>query len=304
MAQASETGERLFISWGELLWDLFPDGPRLGGAAANLAYHLARLGRLAQLVSRVGNDELGRRAVSELSRAGIRVDLIQVDALAPTGTVTVELTEGEPSYRIATAVAWDRIELDAELTRALQNARAVAFGTLAQRTALMRTHLERALRVLPSDCLRLCDLNVRAPFVDRELIEATVSHADVVKLNEQELGLLGTFCPGANVVDWLFAQPRVRLVAVTLGAAGCQLHTKGESVSAPGVRRDTSNGDRVGAGDAFAAVLLSDLVEGLPLTDIARRANSYASAVAALRGGMPAGVDPSHLDPDSSLGGC
>ena len=67
MAQASETGERLFISWGELLWDLFPDGPRLGGAAANLAYHLARLGRPAQLVSRVGNDELGRRAVSELS---------------------------------------------------------------------------------------------------------------------------------------------------------------------------------------------------------------------------------------------
>ena len=304
VVEASNARERPFLSWGELLWDLFPDGPRLGGAAANLAYHLAQLGRPAYLVSRVGNDELGKRALRELQRAGVRMDYVQVDPIASTGTVSIQLTQGEPSYHIATEVAWDQIEITPELTLALQSARAICFGTLAQRTPLMQTHLERALGALPSDCLRVCDLNLRPPFVDRGLIQKTLCQANVVKLNEHELALVGTLVSGVSALDWLFAQTSVRLVAVTLGAAGCELHTKGESVSAPGVQRDTSSGDQVGAGDAFSAVLLNDLVEGRPLAEVARRANSYASAVAAARGGMPSGVGPDHLKPDSSRNEC
>src|SRR5882672_68772 len=98
-----------FIAWGELLWDLFPDGERLGGAAANLAYHAKSLGAEALLVSRVGSDERGRRALGELTERGVDVRAVQIDEDAPTGTVRVALQHGEPSYEIASAVAWDRI---------------------------------------------------------------------------------------------------------------------------------------------------------------------------------------------------
>ncbi len=98
------------VSWGELLWDLFPDGARLGGGAANVAYHASLLGARAALVSRVGDDALGRRALTELSSRGVDVSAVQIDADAPTGSVRVELAQGEPRFTLAQGAAWDRIE--------------------------------------------------------------------------------------------------------------------------------------------------------------------------------------------------
>src|SRR5262245_18154281 len=113
----------LLVCWGELLWDLFPDGPRLGGTAANAAYHAAQLGQRVALVSRVGNDALGARAKEQLAAAGVDVRCVQVDPERPTGTVKVELHAGEPSYRIESEVAWDRIEWSAELAALIGSAR-------------------------------------------------------------------------------------------------------------------------------------------------------------------------------------
>src|SRR5215831_414539 len=110
------------MSWGELLWDLFPDGERLGGAAANVGYHAAQIGAEVLLVSRVGDDELGRRARERLAQSGVTTRFIQVDAERPTGTVRVEIQGGEPRYRIATEVAWDRIAPDAELCARMKTA--------------------------------------------------------------------------------------------------------------------------------------------------------------------------------------
>ncbi len=294
---------RPFLSWGELLWDLFPDGARLGGAAANLAYHLALLGRPAYLVSRVGQDPLGRNARQQLASAGVHVDFVELDPVAPTGTVEVTLHDGEPSYRVATEVAWDRMQVSRALRAALGRAQAIAFGTLAQRTPASLSALARACECLPADCLRLCDLNLRPPFVDLAVIETALCLATVVKLNETELATLSA-AHGSSGLDWLLSHPNIELVAVTLGQRGSEFHSQHGATRAPGHPLSGAEGDRVGAGDAFAAVLMSDLVEGRPLAQIARRANRYAAQVASAPGGMPDSVRPPELGPDVSWRRC
>ncbi|HEY4107162.1 MAG TPA: PfkB family carbohydrate kinase, partial [Polyangiaceae bacterium] len=186
----TEPSELRFIAWGELLWDLFPDGPRLGGAAANAAYHAHCLGANALLVSRVGDDELGARARSELFARGVETRAIQIDDTAPTGTVNVEFGDGEPRYRIATGVAWDRIGYQPELGEVFAEADVICFGTLAQRSPLGFDAIERALSNAPKTALRLCDLNVREPFATRAIVDRALGLASIVKLNEGEVATL------------------------------------------------------------------------------------------------------------------
>jgi fructokinase len=291
------------VSWGELLWDLFPDDRRLGGAAANVAFHLARLGDHAVLVSRVGDDELGTAALARLADAGVDVRFASVDADLPTGQVLVELQDGEPSYRVEAQAAWDRIGVNAELASLLARVRAVCFGTLAQRTPLALGALRNALAVTSPAAVRVCDLNVRAPFCSPEAAEAAVILADVVKLNEAEAAFIEqTFRPtGGDAIGWLLdcrggvgGRP-TRLVALTRGARGCVLARPGERVEHPGfVVRGGGRRDTVGCGDAFTAVLAHELATHPPveldrsaLEALAERANRYAARVACRQGGMP-----------------
>lgn len=274
--------------WGELLWDLFPDERRLGGALANVAYHLAQLGDRAMLVSRVGNDELGRSALATLHRCGVDTRLVGVDASAPTGSVHVELADGEPQYRIAAEAAWDRIECNAEVAGALANVDAIAYGTLAQRTPLGRGELCRALELVAPGTLRVCDLNVRHPFVTAESVDRALHSADVVKLNEQEAELISQLFGAHDVIDWLLSKRSVKLVALTRGARGSLLATREQRVEHRGVRVDTPRGDRVGTGDAFTAALIHAVGRGVrELGVISDRANRYAAFVASEPGAMP-----------------
>jgi fructokinase len=276
------------LCWGELLWDLFPDGPRLGGAAANVAYHAAALGAHATLVSRVGDDELGASARHQLGQAGVDVSLVQVDRERPTGTVDVELCAGEPRFGIAQNAAWDRVEYDAAVAQAVQAAQALVYGTLAQRTPLGFGSLREALRDAPAHCLRLCDLNVRPPFATPEVVRASVTQADVVKLNQLEAGTLATLLQAPDPVMCLLEQCGVTMVALTRGERGCLLARLDQRHEHPGFAvADPTRGDRVGAGDAFAAVLAVDLVRGTDLARIPARANRYASHVASASGAMP-----------------
>lgn len=277
----------IVVCWGELLWDLFPDGPRLGGALANVAYHAAKLGADAVLVSRVGNDDLGVRARSELARAGVDVSHVQLDDERPTGTVRIETEAGEPRYTIASEAAWDRIQLTEELATLLPSADAVCYGTLAQRTPLASDQLDQALSLTRSDAIRLCDLNLRPPHVSRDVVLRSLGRASSVKLNEHELRRVAEAIESTDPITRLFESTDVAHVALTLGERGAELWTRAGRLVQPPCVIDPLRGDRVGAGDSFVAALALGLVKGLAPAVILARATRYSAFVAERAGGMP-----------------
>lgn len=276
----------LVVAWGELLWDLFPDGPRLGGAAANVAVHARTLGARAALISRVGDDDLGRRAATELAARGVDVTHVQVDRDAPTGTVEVTLDDGEPRFRMATSAAWDRIEGSDAVRALIASADVLVHGTLAQRTPLARGALGAILREASPTLRRVCDVNLRPPHVSRDAVESCVRGASAVKLNDAEARHIEALFDAPDAVVLLRQTLSVALVALTRGAQGATLFGEAR-VDAPAVAIDEGAGDRVGAGDAFTAVLAVELARGSPPSTIAARANRYAAWVASQPGAMP-----------------
>jgi len=265
----------LVVCWGELLWDVFPDKRRLGGAPANVAYHATALGDRAALVSRVGRDGDGDEAIAELAARGVDTRFVQRDDL-PTGAVIVESVDGEPRYRIGAPSAWDHIELTPAVTRVLARADAFCYGTLSQRARdAGRVSLAAALAALPARCLRVCDINLRSPYDTAEAIGAATATADVIKMNEHEYARLGDV-----------ARPGV-VVAITRGAQGSELRIDGAHHRAAGIAGDADQGDAVGAGDAFTAALMHGLLRGRNPGEVNERANRYAAYVASQSGAMP-----------------
>lgn len=276
------------VSWGEVLWDLFPDAERLGGAPANVAYHLAALGRPVALVSRVGDDDPGRRAVRALGAAGVDVSAIQTDRTGrPTGAVEVELVDGEARYRLRAGCAWEHIEFDDGAAAAVAGASAICFGTLSQRQPAARAALEAALAARPPGCLAVCDLNLRPGEQDRALVRWALGAAELIKLNEREERQLAAMFGAADVVGWLLGELGLRQVALTRGAGGCTLFT------AAGQRFDQAGfpaapgGDTVGCGDAFTAVWIDRLLAGGELAGALEAACRYAAYVASQAGATP-----------------
>jgi fructokinase len=261
------------VALGEVLWDLFPTGRRAGGAPFNFAFHCHQLGHPAVIVSRVGDDDLGRELRAEVRRLGMSDESIQTDPEHPTGTVRVAVgAEGQPAYTIADNVAWDFIESEPRLEPLAASARAVCFGTLAQRRPVSRQTIRRFVGQARGRCPVVLDLNLRPTAEDPELIRASLGLADWLKLNEDE----------AKQVP---AGVHVPLVCRTRGGGGCELHTSGPVIEIPGIPVRVA--DTVGAGDAFNAALLTQYLEGKPLAKAARFANAYAAVVASKPGGTP-----------------
>ncbi|HJZ90828.1 MAG TPA: carbohydrate kinase [Gemmataceae bacterium] len=279
------------VGIGEVLWDLLPDGPQMGGAPANFAYHAGALGAEARVVSRVGRDEAGSELIRRLERLGVRTDAIEVDPDAPTGTVAVEVaTDGQPRYVIHENVAWDRLSDEGDGRRAVATADAVCFGTLAQRSESSRRAVRALLKSAPAESLRIFDVNVRQHFFSRDVIEESLRLANVLKVNEPELALLTEMfrLPGDDrgQVAELARCFRLRLVAYTRGSRGGLLHGEGQWSEHPGV--PTTVADTVGAGDSFSAALALGLLAGWPLDEVNLRATEVAAYVCSQRGGMPA----------------
>jgi len=247
---------------GEVLWDAMPAGLFLGGAPHNVARHLHRLRQPVALVSSVGDDVLGHEARRRLDAEGLDTGFVQIDPALPTGFVKVEMdASGLPDYEIVHPAAWDAVELTDELHDAAAGARAVVFGSLAQRDEPSRWTIQTLAATAP---LAVFDVNLRPPFVDRDVIRASLETADIVKLNEDELDTLRQWFGGDRSihasVEALAESFGCRIVCVTRGERGAVLWHEGRWTEHPG--HTVTAHDTVGAGDAFLAALLAHLLAG------------------------------------------
>jgi fructokinase len=278
------------IAVGEILWDLLPAGRELGGAPANFIQHARSLGADAALVSRVGDDDLGREAVARLRARGVATDLIQEDREAPTGTVGVEIRpDHQPRFTIHEGVAWDRLAVEDAALAAMRAADVVCFGSLAQRTAGGAGAVRRLVAAARPGALRIFDVNLRPPFVQKEVVEASLGLANVLKLNDQELpvlaGMLGLAGDEGEQLEALVNRHSLRLVALTRGGQGSLLLGEGGRSERPAVAVNVA--DTVGAGDAFTAALALGLLRGCPLDETNRLAAEVAAFVCSRPGGAP-----------------
>lgn len=283
-------GTRKVLAVGEILWDLLPGGRQLGGAPGNFIHHCRELGADARLATRVGDDDLGREILARFKALGRSTEFVEVDPDAPTGTVGVELDgDGQPRYTIHEGVAWDRIEGGAEAMAFAAEADAVCFGSLAQRAPRSRRSIGRIVAATKSWALRILDVNLRPPFVDRDVIAQSLVLANVLKLNDQELdvlaGMFGMAGTPREVVVGLSLRFGLDVVAVTRGGSGSLLFRLGEWSDHPGVAVEVV--DTIGAGDSFTAAMTMGLLAESPLDAINARANAVAAFVCGRSGGTP-----------------
>lgn len=281
------------LSCGEILWDLFPDGPRFGGAPANFAVQAALLGARVALLGAVGQDASGAEALRILHRFGVETSLIQSIRDAPTGTVLVSLDPaGKPTFAIQPDAAWDRLTWSGPLETALEDLDAVYFGTLGQRDPISRATIRRVLESAKArGILRILDINLRPPFYNEKLLRESIALASFLKLSDEELPAVTIACgipPHANARESL-AELRSRFsldgIAMTRGAEGALLVTSDECIEQPGI--PVAVVDTVGAGDAFTAALVAGVLRGETPAAILRHACETASAVCAHAGAIP-----------------
>jgi fructokinase len=272
------------IAIGEILWDVFPDGPRFGGAPANFGCSAAELGRekaVVTMVSAVGDDELGRRALEALANRGVHTAAVQVNGY-PTGRVDVELDEhGAAAYQFAENCAWDHLAWNRDLEVLAKGCDAVCFGTLGQRGRESQETIRALVRATPESALRILDVNIREPFISDELILASLDLANVLKLNDEELPVIGRFCnvSGSNIEIMRQVARRfaIRHVALTRGPNGAVIVSEDSVSELPGVPVKVV--DTVGAGDAFTASMTLGLLAGHDLEAINRNAIATASYI-------------------------
>lgn len=278
------------LAVGEILWDLLPSGKQLGGAPANFAYHAHALGAESRVVSRVGDDPLGREILARLHALGLPTDGVGVDTVAPTGTVSVELAaDGQPRFTIHEDVAWDRLAADEASLAFAAQADAVCFGSLAQRSEPSRSCIRKLVTAAPVAALRVFDINLRQHFYSREIVEESLRLANALKLNDTELPVLAAmFGLGGSVREQLATLAErfgLRAVALTRGAHGSLLLAGGAWSEHAGLTVKVV--DSVGAGDAFTAAMALGLLAGRPLDEINRHANEVAAYVCSQPGATP-----------------
>ena len=293
------------VGIGEVLWDVYPDAAHFGGAPANFACHAASLGAASWMVSAVGTDGLGKRAVEQLQERGVECGHLRRDANHATGRVLVTLdSAGQASYQFAADTAWDHLAWSDDLASLAARCDAVCFGTLGQRSPVSRQTIRRFVEATPTAALRVFDVNLRQRFYNAETIRASLQIASAVKLNDEELPIVSELCglrsvtPREMLIE-LTTQFNLRFAALTRGPRGSLLIAGAveDDCAAP----PTNVVDTVGAGDAFTAVLVSGFLKGQPIDVINRHANAVASFVCSQKGATP--VLPAELRERLSVSG-
>mgnify|MGYP003132091743 CR=1 FL=1 len=275
------------LSFGEILWDIFPGYKKPGGSPANLAYHLHLFGNQSYLVSKIGNDENGEDLLNFLQKKGISNTYIQKDPKLPTGTVSVTVdSENEPSYTIHQPAAWDNIELTTELNQLTDSLDAFCFASLSQRNDGSKKTVETLINNLPSNCLKVFDLNLRAPFIDKETILKNIKESNVIKFNLEEYIIVGKWLETSDTADKIIEMDADKTILLTLGADGSEL------INSRGRFRQKAfsiqgNGDFVGVGDAFLACFTHLMLKNIEPQQLLQTANRFAAFVASQQGSMP-----------------
>ncbi len=288
----SVTQRHIVVGLGELLWDLFPAGEQLGGAPANFAYITSLLGDEGIPASRLGQDVLGTDAVRRLGELGLSTEFIQKDADHPTGTVKVEVDRtGQPRFEISESVAWDFLAWTPQWQKLAQQADAVCFGSLAQRSKQSRTTIRRFLMALRKNAVRVFDVNLRQNFYTTQVLGESMKLATVVKLNHEELPKIMRSFELENRSEEdsarrILSSHEVKLVCVTRGNGGSLLVSADECSEHPGFKVKVA--DTFGAGDAFTAALVHGYLRRTPLAQINETANRVGAWVASQSGATPA----------------
>lgn len=277
----------MIISIGEIVWDIFGDKRVLGGAPLNVAYHLSKLGHDIKLISRVGSDNLASITLAEISDLGLSIEAIQQDDTLPTGQVVVTVGDNnEPSFDIIAPAAWDAISTKS-LKRITNEKYHLIYGTLAQRSEKSR----EAIRSLWDDAdITFYDVNIRPPFTPQETVLQSLAAADVVKLNDNELQKVADWsdiAPGSleERAQSFFSQYNLLALAVTLGESGAFVVSNNGLYEHPGFPAKVV--DTVGAGDAFFAAFIDNVLNKQDWQTCLESANRRGAYVASCQGATP-----------------
>lgn len=281
---------RKIIGLGEVLFDVLPQGAKLGGAPANFAFHVSQFGYDAVAISAVGNDILGDHALKTFDDNGLKYIIPRVPY--PTGTVNVTLDEaGVPTYTFTPDVAWDHIPFTPEMEAVAKEARAVCFGSLAQRSAVSRETINKVLEATPEDCLKIFDINLRGNFYNKEVLQQGVRHANILKINDEELITVGRMFdyPGLDIEEKcriIMRRYHLKMVVLTCGTNGSYVFGEnGFTNFKPTPKVEVA--DTVGAGDSFTGAFTASLLSGKTIEEAHEIAVNVSAYVCTKKGAMP-----------------
>lgn len=276
------------LCFGEVLWDIFPEGSRAGGAPFNVAYNVHKTGIDVKVLSKTGNDNLGEKLREQIRNWGISTQLIQTDVLHPTSTVIAKIDEhNEASYEIVDNVAWDHIDYFPEYNELAANSEALVFGSLSSRNEKTRNTL---LKLLDTAKLKIFDVNFRPPFIDAESIKTLLHKADIVKINKSELQQIieltgGEFKTEEEAVKIIQEHFAVDEVVLTKGSEGARYFVHDKNYTLPAVPITVA--DTVGSGDAFLSGFISKRIFNEKPEEILRNAVSLGAFITSKSGACP-----------------
>ena len=282
--------KRLIVGLGEALWDVLPEGKKIGGAPANFAYHAAQFGMDTMAVSALGDDDLGNEIAQKFAEKKLNVLMPRVPF--PTGTVQVSLdAQGVPTYDIKEGVAWDNIPFTPELEEVARNCRAVCWGSLAQRNEVSRNTIHRFLDATSKDCLKIFDINLRQNFYNEELLLESFKRCDILKINDEELVTIGRLFgyPGLDMTNkcWLIlGKYNLDALVLTCGVNGSYVFTPGAMSFLETPKVEVA--DTVGAGDSFTGSFCAAYLSGIHVSEAHRLAVETSALVCTQNGAMPA----------------
>ena len=280
----------IVVGMGEALWDVLPEGKKIGGAPANFAYHVSQFGLNSRVVSAVGDDKLGMEILDNFreKKLNAMVEIVPY----PTGTVQVEMdAEGVPCYDIKEGVAWDNIPYTPALEDLAKHTKAVCFGSLAQRSVVSRDTINRFIDAMPAeDTLKIFDINLRQGFYTKEILCNSFSKCNILKINDEELVTVSRMFgyPGIDLQDkcWiLLAKYNLKMLILTCGVNGSYVFTPGNVSFVETPRVEVA--DTVGAGDSFTAAFVSSILSGLSIGEAHKLAVETSAYVCTQNGAMP-----------------
>lgn len=282
---------QLVVGMGEALWDMLPEGRKIGGAPANFAYHVSQFGLDSRVVSAVGDDELGNEILANFAEKKLECQIEKVPY--PTGTVQVELDEkGVPRYDIKEGVAWDNIPFTTALQELAKKTDAVCFGSLAQRNSVSRETINRFIDEMPQEehVLKIFDINLRQHFYCKELIEESIKKCNILKINDEELVIVSQMFGFADIdfkeqCKLLLTKYNLKMLILTCGVDGSYVFASGEMsfLETPKVKV----ADTVGAGDSFTGAFVAAILKGLEMKEAHRLAVNVSAFVCTQNGAMP-----------------